>query len=51
MKKVLNESSHSDLARMQELERINQQILFESHDAREGISAFLQKRKPDFQGK
>ncbi|MCE7061918.1 enoyl-CoA hydratase/isomerase family protein [Dyadobacter sp. CY343] len=51
MKKVLNESSHSDLARMQELERVNQQILYESHDAREGISAFLQKRKPDFQGK
>jgi 2-(1,2-epoxy-1,2-dihydrophenyl)acetyl-CoA isomerase len=51
MKKVLNESSHSDLARMQELERVNQQILFESSDAREGISAFLQKRKPDFQGK
>ncbi|KQS32935.1 enoyl-CoA hydratase/isomerase family protein [Dyadobacter sp. Leaf189] len=51
MKKVLNESSHSDLARMQELERVNQEILFQSADCREGISAFLQKRKPDFQGK
>ncbi|KAA0990937.1 enoyl-CoA hydratase/isomerase family protein [Dyadobacter aurulentus] len=51
MKKVLNESSHSDLARMQELERVNQQILFESSDSHEGISAFLEKRKPDFQGK
>ncbi|WP_031530841.1 enoyl-CoA hydratase/isomerase family protein [Dyadobacter crusticola] len=51
MKKVLNESSHSDLARMQELERVNQEILFQSADCREGITAFLQKRKPDFQGK
>ena len=51
MKKVLNQSFQSDLARMQEFERINQNILFESHDAREGISSFLQKKKPDFQGR
>ncbi|MCE6988582.1 enoyl-CoA hydratase/isomerase family protein [Dyadobacter sp. CY323] len=51
MKKVLNQSFQSDLARMQEFERINQDILFESDDAREGISSFLQKKKPDFQGK
>jgi 2-(1,2-epoxy-1,2-dihydrophenyl)acetyl-CoA isomerase len=51
MKKVLNQSFQSDLLRMQEFERVNQDILFESHDAREGISSFLQKKKPDFQGK
>jgi 2-(1,2-epoxy-1,2-dihydrophenyl)acetyl-CoA isomerase len=51
MKKVMNQSFQSDLLRMQELERINQDILFQSVDAREGISSFLLKKKPDFQGK
>ncbi|NIJ55484.1 enoyl-CoA hydratase/isomerase family protein [Dyadobacter arcticus] len=50
IKKVLNQSFQSDLARMQEFERVNQDILFESQDAREGISSFLQKKKADFKG-
>jgi len=32
------------------LERELQQLLFESHDAREGIAANVEKRKPDFNG-
>ena len=50
MKKVFNESYQSNLTQMQELERINQEVLFKSKDAREGISSFLEKRMPDFQG-
>jgi enoyl-CoA hydratase len=33
------------------LERLSQAILFGTEDKREGTTAFLEKRKPDFQGK
>ena len=33
------------------LERELQQRLFESADAREGIAAFVEKRKPRFEGR
>ncbi len=32
------------------LERENQQLLFESRDAKEGLSAYLEKRAPNFEG-
>ncbi|MCE7069081.1 enoyl-CoA hydratase-related protein [Dyadobacter sp. CY327] len=51
MKLVMNESFHSNLAQMQQHELENQEGLFKTHDAQEGISSFLQKKKPDFQGK
>ncbi|MEO6286683.1 MAG: enoyl-CoA hydratase [Dyadobacter sp.] len=51
MKQVFNQSFYSNLEEMQELELQNQEKLFQSHDASEGISAFLQKKTPDFQGK
>jgi 2-(1,2-epoxy-1,2-dihydrophenyl)acetyl-CoA isomerase len=51
MKRVFNQSFHLNLEEMQELELQNQEKLFQSHDASEGISAFIQKKAPDFQGK
>lgn len=51
MKQVLNQSYESDLQKMLSLEVANQDKLFKSQDAAEGISSFLQKKKPDFQGK
>ena len=33
------------------LERENQQLLFESEDAREGLAAYVAKRPPVFKGK
>ncbi len=33
------------------IERLSQALLFESEDKREGTSAFLDKRKPDFKGR
>jgi 2-(1,2-epoxy-1,2-dihydrophenyl)acetyl-CoA isomerase len=50
MKTVLNQSYQSDLAQMLELEAVHQEALSQSRDAAEGISSFVQKKKPDFQG-
>ncbi len=50
MKRVFNQSYQSDLAQMLELEAINQDQLGRSHDAAEGIMAFLQKRKAVYRG-
>jgi 2-(1,2-epoxy-1,2-dihydrophenyl)acetyl-CoA isomerase len=51
MKQALNRSWHSDLETMLDQEAQGQDALAESHDAGEGIMAFLQKRKPDYQGR
>ena len=50
MKHAFNQSMHSNLPQMLENERESQEMLFGTRDVREGISAFLEKRKPDFQG-
>lgn len=50
MKRAFNQSMHSNLPQMLETERENQEMLFGTQDVKEGISAFLEKRKPDFQG-
>lgn len=51
MKLVMNKSFYSDLSEMQQHELENQERLFRSYDAQEGIASFLQKKSPDFQGR
>jgi len=51
MKLVLNQSHESNLTEMLELEAENQDLLSRSQDAQEGIMSFIQKKRPDYQGK
>jgi len=50
IKKMLNKSTHSDLETMLEYEAFCQQIAGNSADYKEGVQAFVEKRKPDFKG-
>jgi 2-(1,2-epoxy-1,2-dihydrophenyl)acetyl-CoA isomerase len=50
MKKMLNKSFHSDLETMLEYEAYCQEIAGSSHDNKEGVAAFNEKRKPSFKG-
>lgn len=50
MKKMLNKSFHSDLDTMLEYEAYCQEIAGKSSDYQEGVSAFNEKRKPEFKG-
>lgn len=47
-KLVLNTCAEVDLETGRRLERLGQSILKKTHDHREGVSAFLNKRKPDW---
>lgn len=49
-KLVVNEGSNSDLHTALAIERLGQTATFGTDDHLEGISAFLEKRKPDFKG-
>lgn len=51
IKKVFNKSFESNLTEILNLEMENQDLLQKTKDAAEGISSFLQKKKPDYQGK
>lgn len=51
MKKMLNKSFHSDLNTMLEYEAFCQEIAGNSHDYKEGVKAFNEKRKASFEGR
>jgi 2-(1,2-epoxy-1,2-dihydrophenyl)acetyl-CoA isomerase len=51
IKKMLNKSMTSSLEDMLEYEAYAQEIAGSSQDYKEGVKAFLEKRKPVFQGK
>ena len=51
IKKMLNKATHSDLETMLQYEAYCQEIAGRSEDYREGVTAFNEKRKPEFKGK
>jgi 2-(1,2-epoxy-1,2-dihydrophenyl)acetyl-CoA isomerase len=51
IKEALNQSSANDLSQQLDLERDSQRVLGKSDDFKEGVAAFLAKRKAQFKGK
>jgi 2-(1,2-epoxy-1,2-dihydrophenyl)acetyl-CoA isomerase len=51
IKKMLNKSATSSLDEMLDYEAYCQEIAGNSDDYKEGVTAFLEKRKPDFKGR
>ena len=50
-KKIINKGQHMDTRTIMELEAIGQTTLAGTDDAVEGLTAKMEKRKPDFKGK
>ncbi|MHB8571845.1 MAG: enoyl-CoA hydratase/isomerase family protein [Candidatus Dormibacteria bacterium] len=50
-KRLVNQSARTDLATALDSEAALQAICFATDDAREGVSAFLEKRRPSFTGR
>ena len=50
-KRAFNESYENSLSEQLDLEGILQQEAAETRDFQEGVSAFLEKRKPEYKGK
>lgn len=49
-KKAINRGMYTDLAAGLDYEKANYALCFATEDHKEGISAFLEKRKPEFKG-
>jgi len=51
IKRALNKAVHSDLESILEYESYMQEIASFTEDHREGVQAFIEKRKPEYKGK